>query len=324
VTRAVFRDQIMPAGQPAVLKGLVADWPAVKAARASDEAMADYLLAFDAGKPVTILTGGPEIGGRFFYTDAMDGLNFRRQQTSLAEALKGLLAFRPTPEPPALAVQSVPTEGALPGFAAANPMPLLDEPAPRVWIGNAITTATHFDMSYNIACAVAGRRRFTLFPPDQLKNLYLGPLEFTPAGPPVSLVDLRAPDLERFPKFAEAWTTAQSAELEPGDAIYIPYFWFHDVQSLDPFTVLVNYWWNEPRAVLGRPLEALLHALAAIRELSPSEREVWRGVFDHFVFQTDSDPVAHIPPDRRGSFGEMTPEHLARIRQILIASLSKQ
>jgi hypothetical protein len=117
VTRAVFRDQIMPAGQPAVLKGLVADWPAVKAARASDEAMADYLLGFDAGKPVTILTGGPEIGGRFFYTDAMDGLNFRRQQTALAEALKGLLAFRPDDRAagPGRAVGRRPS--ALPGFA---------------------------------------------------------------------------------------------------------------------------------------------------------------------------------------------------------------
>lgn len=326
VTREVFRDEIMPAGQPALLKGLVADWPAVAAAKASDEARADYLVAFDARKPVTILTGGPEIGGRFFYTDDMGGLNFRRQPTALVEALKGLLAFRSSPQPPALAVQSIPTESALPGFAAANPQPLLDEAlaAPRIWIGNAIVTATHFDMNYNIACAVAGRRRFTLFPPEQLKNLYLGPLEFTPAGPPVSLVDIAAPDLERFPRFADAWETAQSAELEPGDAIYIPYFWFHNVESLDPFSVLVNYWWNEPRAVMGRPLEALLHALAAIRELSPTERAVWRKVFDHYVFQTNGDPVAHIPPDRRGSLGEMTPEHLAHVRQILISALSKQ
>ena len=325
VTREIFREEIMPAGQPAVLKDLVIDWPAVAAGRTSDEAMADYLARLDARKPVTILTGGPEIGGRFFYTDDMGGLNFRRQQTTLLEALKGLLAYRPASEPPALAVQSIPTESALPGFAAANPQPLLDETlaAPRIWIGNATITATHFDMNYNIACAVAGRRRFTLFPPEQLKNLYLGPLEFTPAGPPVSLVDIAAPDLARFPRFAEAWAVAQGAELEPGDAIYIPYFWFHNVQSLDPFSVLVNYWWNEPRAVLGRPLEALLHALAAIRELSPEERGVWREVFDHYVFQTNGDPVAHIPADRRGSLGEMTPEHLSRVRQILIGALSK-
>lgn len=324
VTPTIFRDEIIPANAPAILKGLISDWPAVAAGKASDEAMADYLIGLDAGKPVTVLNGGPEIGGRFFYTDDMAALNFRRRSVPLREALGALLSFRDAAEPPAVAVQSTPTDVALPGFAAANVQPLLDmSVGPRIWIGNAITTTTHFDMNYNIACAVAGRRRFTLFPPDQLKNLYLGPLEFTPAGPPVSMVDIAKPDLARFPRFEEAWAQAQVAALEPGDAIYIPYFWFHNVESLDPFTVLVNYWWTEPRATLGRPLEALLHALASIRELSPTEREVWRGVFDHFVFQANGDPVAHIPPDRRGSLGEMTPEHIARIRAILVATLSK-
>jgi hypothetical protein len=167
VTAEVFRDQILPAHQPAVLRGLVSDWPATLAARSSDEAVAGYLAGLDSGQPVTILTGGPEIGGRFFYTDDMGGLNFRRRATSLAEALRGLLAYRDAPEPPALAVQSTPTAAALPGFAEANPQPLLDASVgPRIWIGNATVTATHFDMSYNIACAVAGRRRFTLFPPE--------------------------------------------------------------------------------------------------------------------------------------------------------------
>jgi hypothetical protein len=324
VTAETFRDEIIPANAPAILKGLVADWPAVAAARASDEAMARYLRDLDNGKPLKVLEGGPEIGGRFFYTDDMTALNFHRRAMTLREALDALLSLRDAADPAALAVQSTPTDTILPGFTAANRQPLLDAAVePRIWIGNAITTATHFDMNYNIACAVAGRRRFTLFPPDQLKNLYLGPLEFTPAGPPVSMVDIAKPDLERYPRFAEAWATAQVAELEPGDAIYIPYFWFHNVESLDPFTVLVNYWWTEPRATLGRPLEAMLHALAAIRELSPVEREIWRGVFDHFVFQTGGDPMAHVPPERRGSLGEMTPEHLARIRAILVATLSK-
>jgi len=324
VDRTVFRDQIIPSERPAILRGLVKDWPAVSAGRASDEAMADYLLALDAGRPVTVLHGGPEIDGRFFYTDDLTALNFRRRSVPLTEALSALLSFRTDPTPPAIAVQSTPTEGAFPAFAANNPQPLLDPSVgPRMWIGNAITTATHFDMSYNVACAVAGRRRFTLFPPHQLKNLYLGSLEFTPAGPPVSLVDIAKPDLARFPRFEEAWATAEVAELEPGDALYIPYFWFHNVKSLDPFTVLVNYWWTEPRPTLGRPLEALLHAMATIRELSPGEREIWREVFDHFVFQTHGDPVGHIPPAMRGSLGEMTPQNIARIRKILVGALNR-
>ncbi|KRA66132.1 hypothetical protein ASD79_02295 [Caulobacter sp. Root655] len=323
VDPARFRAEILPAGQPAILKGLVTDWPAVAAGRRSDEALVAYLGGLDTGAPVTVLSGGAEIDGRFFYSDDLGGLNFQRDEMPLARVLGALLELRPVARPPAIAVQSTPTTGQLPGFAEANRLALVDpKVGPRIWIGNAITTATHFDMSHNIACAVAGRRRFTLFPPDQLKNLYLGPFDFTPAGPPVSMVDLARPDLDRYPNFPSALAAAQVAELEPGDAIYIPYCWFHNVESLDPFTVLINYWWNEAPALLSPPLVALVHALASVRGLPPGEREVWRGMFDHFVFQTNGDPMAHIPPDKRGSLGEMTPERLASLRAVLLQAFS--
>jgi hypothetical protein len=323
VDAARFRDEILPAGRPAVLKGLVADWPAVAAGRRSDEALVDYLNGLDSGAPISVLSAGADIGGRFFYTPDLDGLNFERDDMPLARALAALLELRPVARPPAIAVQSTPTPAALPGFAEANRLALVaPKIAPRIWIGNAITTATHFDMSHNIACAVAGRRRFTLFPPDQLKNLYLGPFDFTPAGPPVSMVDLARPDLDRYPRFPQALAAAQVAELEPGDAIYIPYCWFHNVDSLDPFTVLINYWWNEAPALLGPPLAALVHAMASVRGLPPAERAVWREMFDHFVFEAHGDPAAHLPSDRRGPLGEMTPEHLARLRAVLAAGFN--
>ena len=315
---ARFREEILPNGQPAILKGLVADWPAFTAGRRSDEALVAYLGALDSGAPVTVLSAGAEIDGRFFYSQDLSGLNFERDEMPLARALAALLELRPVARPPAIAVQSTPTPRALPGFAEANRLALVDPKiAPRIWIGNAITTATHFDMSHNIACAVTGRRRFTLFPPDQLKNLYLGPFDFTPAGPPVSLVDLARPDLDRYPNFPAALAAAQVAELDPGDAIYIPYCWFHNVESLDPFTVLINYWWNEAPALLGPPLTALVHAMASVRGLPPAERAVWREMFEHFVFERDGDPAAHLPPGRRGPLGEMSPEHLARLRAVL-------
>jgi hypothetical protein len=318
VDAARFREEILPAGQPAILKALVADWPAVAAGRRSDEAMVAYLGALDSGAPVSVLSAGPEIDGRFFYSQDLSGLNFERDEMPLARALAALLELRPVPRPPAIAVQSIPTPGVLPGFAEANRLALIDpKVAPRIWIGNAITTATHFDMSHNIACAVTGRRRITLFPPNQLKNLYLGPFDFTPAGPPVSLVDLARPDLDLYPNFPSALAAAQVAELEPGDAIYIPYCWFHNVESLDPFTVLINYWWSEAPALLGPPLAALVHAMASVRGLPPAEREVWRGMFEHFVFEAHGDPAAHLPTDRRGPLGEMTPEHLAQLRAVL-------
>ena len=84
-----------------------------------------------------------------------------------------------------------------------------DNVLPRIWLGNRITTPTHLDEWNNIGCVVAGRRRFTLFPPEQIANLYIGPLDFAPTGAPMSLVSLRNPDFERYPKFREALAAAQ-------------------------------------------------------------------------------------------------------------------
>ena len=130
----------------------------------------------------------------------------------------------------------------IPDFARDNTLDLVPASAgPRIWIGNATIVQTHFDLNDNIACVLAGRRRFTLFPPDQIGNLYVGPLDFTISGPPVSMVALNAPDFARFPRFAEAQAAAQVAELEPGDAIFIPYGWWHQVRRYQPSTCQLNY-----------------------------------------------------------------------------------
>lgn len=318
VDRSTFHEQIRPAAQPAVLRGLAADWPAVAAARRSDEDLAAYLKSFDAQQPVAAIVGEPEIEGRFFYTDDIGALNFERGRTQLPPFLDRLLRDRGAERPFAMAVQSEIIPDILAGFERENRTAVIGkEVAPRIWIGNRIRVAPHYDLMENIGVVVAGRRRFTLFPPEQLKNLYAGPLELTPAGTPVSLVDLDAPDLERFPRFAEALETAQSAELEPGDAIYIPFHWWHGVHSLEPFNVFVNYWWNDRLREAGSPYDALMYGFYALKTLPPDQRAVWREVFDHYVFCTDGDPAEHIPEHARGVLGEANPRLLERMRATL-------
>ena len=318
----LFRTRILPGARPAVLRNLVADWPAVQAGRRSASALADYIRGFASGTPVQFIVGPPTIRGRFFYNETLSGLNFAQRQGTVGQVLDLLLEQHGRTDPPAIALQSVPEPQALPGFSRANPSPLLpDDVVARLWIGNAATVQTHYDMNDNLACAVGGRRRVILFPPEQTANLYVGPFERTPAGPPVSMVPVLDADLDRYPRFAVAWAEAEIAELEPGDALFIPYMWWHHVQSLDPFSVLVNYWWN-PAAAEVQPLHALIHAMIAVRDLPPSQRQAWRAMFEALVFEAGETPGGHLPEGFRGVQGRLPAEGLAELRTILARNLS--
>jgi hypothetical protein len=318
-----FRDEIFPGGRPVVFKDLVRDWPAVRAGRESTRSLGDYLRGFDRGKQVAVLEGPPSIRGHFFYRDDMRGLNFERKPATIGATIERLLTLEQDAAAPALYVESTPTPEFLPAFAEANAQPLLPvSVAPRIWIGNHLIAQTHFDLSNNIACVVGGRRRFTLFPPEQLPNLYVGPLEFNISGPPISMVSLRNPDLARFPRFAEALAASQSAELGPGYALFIPFGWWHHVESLTPFNVLVNYWWNDaPRT--GSAFDCMLHAVLTLRDLPPEQRAVWRGLFEHYVFKPGDEAMGHLAREQRGLLGPASPERNQAIRTILAKAFSK-
>jgi len=321
IDAARFADEVVAAHRPVVLRGLVADWPAVRAA-ATDMGLARYLAGFDRGARVAALIGQPEIRGRFFYDDTARGLNFETWQGTLREVLAGLLNVAGDPAPPCLYVGSTPIPPLLPGFERENALDLLGpEVTPRLWLGNATTIQTHHDFSDNLACVVGGRRRFTLFPPDQVANLYIGPLDFTPAGRPISMVSLEEPDLERYPRFAEAMDHALVAELGPGDAIYIPTMWWHHVQALGALNLLVNYWWSQAPALAGSPFDAFVHALKNVRHLPIPQREAWRALFEHYVFEADGDPAAHLPVEARGVLGELSETTAREVRGFLLKGL---
>ncbi len=321
---ATFRDVIVPKCEPAVLRGLVGNWPAVQAGQSSPQAACAYLDGFEAAETVQTLLGPPAIKGHFFYNADMSGLNFERHKEPLSAALARLLAHQDDPNPPAMAVQATSVQDHLPGFARENVNPLLHASVtPRIWIGNAITVATHFDPAQNIACVVAGRRRFTVFPPDQVSNLYIGPFELTPAGAPVSMVSVTAPDFVRYPRFRVALANAQVADLAPGDALYIPYLWWHHVESLEGFNILVNYWWNSAPAHYAAPFDSLFHGMLALAALPLDQRKAWRAMFEHYVFRLNGEPAAHLPSQRQGVAGPMTPELATQMKAMLSNTLNR-
>ena len=309
---------------PVVFRGLVSDWPLVSKSRASNAESRSYLLDHYENAPVTAFVSESDIGGRIFYTDDLAETNFKQIKTGLDEVLEQLREYENDPAPPTVYMGSAALDYCLPGLREQNSLPLGDTQATvRIWIGNRTTVAAHYDVLENIACVCAGRRRFTLFPPEQLANLYVGPIDFTPAGQSISLVDLNEPDFDKYPRFAEAMQHAISAELAPGDAIYIPSMWWHHVQGLESFNILINHWWRNTPAYLGAPGDALLHAILSIRDLPAEQREAWKVFFDHYVFSAGDTTSEHIPSATLGALGELDADSARKIRAILRNKLNR-
>lgn len=317
-------ETLLQATEPVLLRGLVAHWPAVQAACRSAGAADAYLRRFWRGASVGAWVGPPAIEGRFFYDETFTGFNFRRELLKLDAVLDALAHHADDAAPPALYVGSTTVDTCLPGFRAENDLGFgAVDPLASLWLGNRARVATHQDLPDNLACVVAGRRRFTLFPPDALPDLYIGPLDFTPAGQAISLVDVTRPDLQRFPRYAAALQRAQVAELCPGDAIFIPSLWWHHVEALEPFNLLVNYWWRSTPAAMDSPMNALLLALMTVRDLPPAQRRAWQGLFEHYVFAADEHTTAHIPPAARGVLAPLDDNGLRMLRARLLKAINR-
>ncbi|MET0982502.1 MAG: cupin-like domain-containing protein [Telluria sp.] len=293
-------DELLAATQPCVLRGLASSWPMVEAALHSQQAAGRYLRRFYRGQPVVAFLGAPEMEGRFFYNEELSGFNFATTNTRLDLVLDWLEEHKDVVRAPSAYIGSTSVDSYLPGLRLENDLALGGREAlASIWIGNRSRIAAHYDLPDNIAVVAAGRRRFTLFPPEQVSNLYIGPLDFTPAGQAISLVDFARPDLARFPRFAEAMRHALVAELSPGDAIFIPSMWWHHIEALEPFNTLVNYWWRQSPPFMDTPTTTLMHALLTMRDLPRAQRDAWQALFRHYVFDSDGAEAAHIPPGAR-------------------------
>lgn len=317
-------DDVLTSTQPLVLRGLVSNWPMVRAALESPQAASAYVRRFYRDATVGAFLGMPEIRGRFFYNDDLSGFNFRPVKIKLDTVLDEIARHEHAAQPPAIYVGSTTADTCLPGLRVENDVNLGDRRAlASVWIGNQTRIAAHHDLPDNLACVAAGHRRFTLFPPAQIANLYMGPVDFTPAGQAVSLVDFANPDFRRFPRFATALEHAQVAELGPGDAIFIPSLWWHHVEALDAFNVLVNYWWRQSPAWMDTPMHALTLAMMTVRDLPPAQRDAIRALFDHYVFDADENTSGHIPENARRSIAPMTEDMMRELRSRLLQKLNR-
>ena len=304
---ARFQRAIVQGCRPVVIRGLVSDWPVVQAARASPNTLRDYLAKLDVGGQIDAFFGDPSIAGKYYYNPGLKGFNFERRAMKFRDALAAIMAAVELPGSKSVYIGSVPTGQFLPAFAAEHPLRLLGpEVGPRIWLGTASNVASHYDTLDNLACVIAGRRRFTLYAPELVARLYIGPIDNTMAGQPVSLA-ASAPEgsAGQFPLFEEIRSQALTASLEPGDALYLPKLWWHQVESTAPFNGLVNYWWDAFSLGPDAPYTSLLLAMITIAERPPAERQAWQAFFDHYVFRCHGHPLSHLPPEQHGLLGPL-------------------
>ena len=315
--------RLREASQPFVVRGLVEDWPLVAAGRRSSGDARAYIAAHGRDRLFAVSVTDPRADGRLFYDNDM-AMNFRSSKGKLPDIFAKMAEFEGKPHAPTIYLGSIDVHAFFDGLHESNHVALGDrEPLASIWIGGRTRIAAHNDLPHNLACVAVGRRRFTLFPREQFRNLYLGPIDNTPAGRAVSMVDFHAPDFEAHPRFRDALEHAQVAELEAGDTLYVPAMWWHHVEGLEPFNVLVNYWWRETPRWMGQPQDALHHAVLAIRDLPDDQKHHWRDMFDHYVFGNNEDAVRHIPEEARSVLGPLTPDSAGRLRAFLLRGLSQ-
>jgi Cupin-like domain len=319
---AQFLREVVEPCLPVVMRGLVSSWPVVHAATRSAEDFRDYLIRFDNGALTEAFVGDPKIEGKYYYAEDFKGFNFERRRMRFADALTAMVATHGRSGEPTMYVGSFPVNNFLPGFADQNVLHVLPaHVAPRIWLGHASNVSAHFDAVDNVACVVAGARRFTLFPPEAVDGLYVGPIDNTMAGQPVSLAASSPQDDDKYPLFREIREHALCAELEPGDGIYIPKLWWHQIESTASFNGLVNYWWDAFAAGPDAPYTSLLLSMIAIAERPERERQAWKAFFDHYVFRCNGHPLAHLPAEQHGMLGPLKPDNYARIRAIVMHRL---
>ncbi len=227
ISREEFERDHFHACRPVLLKGALRGWPAF--GRWSP----DFLESQFADQRVALAVSDR---GGFDYSAP------RTDEVSFAEAASRIREDSPESDRHYyLLKQNIPAN--FPSLMADLQVPeLVGDPrrltSVNLWFGGAGNlTPLHYDRANNLLAQFWGRKHVTLFDPQQFDLLYPA---IDSDRPHISRANLLAPDYEAFPLLRQA--APLEGVLEPGDILYMPPFWWHQVHSLD-LSISVNFWW---------------------------------------------------------------------------------
>lgn len=215
---------------PQLWRGAARDWPALQRWTFA------HLGALDPHRPVQVVQGNRETDpARLVHTTWGEHLA-RLDQGACAtrEPVGHLKEFDLLKHFPALRNDLAPSALFPPGSVVSH----------QAWIGPAhARTGLHHDLLDNVALTLRGRKRFYLLPPGSVEALRGVSRKFDRwARLSVLGVDALAQRLE-----AQGLAAPRVVDMEPGDALYVPHGWWHEVVNLEASVLLSGFFGSRQR-----------------------------------------------------------------------------
>lgn len=288
---------------PAVLTGCLDEWPLARAFRsASDDARIAELERLIGRRTVRYTAIAPEEHGQLGYTADGSRTNFSFSSggkvpfSTFADVLRAMLAGEGRGQ---AYMQSAPLTGFPELLPHVPDLPYLATGAEgyrQLWIGSGGHVVNlHFDPTHNLIAMLAGRKRVTLIPPDNMTNMYPAPLDCRLGDALGSQVKLLDPDFGRHPRAKEELAKARVAEIGPGEVLYIPPMWWHHVESFG-LNVMLNKWVLPVSSGHFTDLTVnIVRGLILFGTLSQDVRRHFRDVYRGALFAGEPLPE-EIPP----------------------------
>lgn len=243
--------------QPTVFRGLAAQWPAVQSW--SIEGLADQA----PDMPVTLVAGNRELDNTHFVS------------STLPAYLRSLKAQEGETTGPPLYLKEFDLLKAMPGLRQdlryESLLPRHVVSAVQSWVGPAgARTGLHYDYPDNVAVQLVGVKRFCLVRPGVVEHLGAVSDKYDSWA---KLARCGAHELAARWKHsigAHGEPAFFTVDLQPGDVLYVPARWWHEVSNLSHGVSLGGFHGSYARA-------ALMQTWVGARNLAHRWGWLWRG-----------------------------------------------